>query len=94
MAAANPVVNRWLDLADRVGWTAVQAFFGFLVANVAIDGVVDWGQVLLGAGIAALIGVAKVIIGQNTGTDDTGSLIGQSVIQPPPVAETGTTLKK
>jgi hypothetical protein len=28
--------------------------------------------------------VVKVVIGQNTGAEQTGSLIGQAVIEPPP----------
>lgn len=74
-----PRVNKWLDLLDRVGWTAVQATGGILI---------DWGTTgditLRAAGYAVAIAIGKVLIGQNTGSDDTGALIGTAVIEPPP----------
>jgi hypothetical protein len=82
-----PEVNKWLDLLDRVGWTAVQAAIGALAAYFASGQDFDWSTALyfvLGATLAA---VAKVVVGQNTGTDDTGSLIGQSVVEPPPTSD-------
>ena len=33
-------------------------------------------------GIAALISVLEVVVGQNTGDDDTGGLIGTPVVEP------------
>ena len=33
----NPRVNKWLDLLDRVGWTAIQAAAAALVAYLATD---------------------------------------------------------
>ena len=81
-----PRVNKWLDLLDRAGWTAVQAAIGALAAYLLTDNL-SWKECLIFVGGAVVAAVAKVVIGQNTGTDDTGSLIGQSVIQPPPVAE-------
>lgn len=79
----NPRVNKWLDLLDRAGWTAIQAAGGALIAYLAFDDI-GWEEGLLFVGSATAIAVLKVVIGQNTGTDDTGALIGQSVIEPAP----------
>ncbi len=80
--AASPTVNRWLDLIDRVGWTAVQAAAGSAIAALALD--LDWKQFATVVGTATAISVCKVVVGQNTGTDDSGALIGTPVIEPPP----------
>lgn len=82
----NPVVNRWLDLLDRVGWTAIQAAAAAGVVYLTSGDDLGWSEALTFVGVATIVAVLKVVIGQNTGTDDTGSLIGQSVIEPPPVA--------
>ena len=81
-----PTVNKWLDLLDRSGWTALQAAAAAFITYLATDDI-GWEEGLLFVGTAAAVSVAKVIIGQNTGSDDTGSLIGQSVIEPAPQAE-------
>jgi hypothetical protein len=78
-----PRVNKWLDLIDRAGWTAVQAAAGAIVAYLAFDDI-GWEEGLGFVGTAALVAVVKVVIGQNTGAEQTGSLIGQAVIEPPP----------
>jgi hypothetical protein len=78
-----PVVNKWLDLLDRSGWTAFQAAAAAFITYIATDDI-GWEEGLLFIGTAAAISVAKVVIGQNTGTDDTGALIGQPVIMPAP----------
>lgn len=88
--ATNPIVNKWLDLADRVGWTAIQAASGALLAYLVTDNF-TWEQALAVTATATAIAVLKVLIGQNTGTDDTGSLIGQPVIEPPPIDKPTTT---
>lgn len=81
-----PRVNKWLDLLDRVGWTAVQAAAGAFIAWQATDEV-GWSAALWFVGGAVVVAVAKVVVGQNTGSDDTGSLIGQPVIEPPPTGD-------
>ena len=81
----NPIVNRWLDLADRVGWTAIQAAAAAVIVVLTGDGM-GWEEGAKFVGIAVVIAFCKVIVGQRTGTDDTGSLIGTPVIQPPPEA--------
>ena len=78
-----PKVNKWLDLVDRAGWTAIQAAAGALIAYLAFDDI-GWEEGLLFVASATAVAVAKVVIGQNTGTDDTGALIGQPVIEPAP----------
>jgi len=81
----NPKVNRWLDLLDRAGWTFIQAAAaaGITVLSGATLG---WRAGLTFIGVAGAIAVLKVVVGQNTGTDDTGALIGTPVIEPPPTA--------
>jgi hypothetical protein len=82
----NPVVNKWLDLLDRCGWTAIQAAAG--AAVVFLTNGTDFTWQVFGTFVltATAISVLKVVIGQNTGADDTGSLIGQPVIEPPPTS--------
>ncbi len=79
----NPRVNKWLDLLDRAGWTAIQAASAALVAYLATDDF-TWEQAAVVVGTATLVAVGKVVVGQNTGADDTGALIGQPVIEPAP----------
>jgi hypothetical protein len=81
-----PVVNKWLDLLDRVGWTAIQASAAAAVVFLTNGTDFDWQVLLSFVGTATAIAVLKVVIGQNTGTDNTGSLIGQPVIEPPPTS--------
>lgn len=81
-----PTVNRWLDLLDRAGWTALQAAAAALVVYLASDDI-GWKEGLTFVAIATAIAVCKVLVGQNTGTDDTGSLIGTPVIEPAPKAD-------
>lgn len=76
-------VNKWLDLLDRAGWTAVQAAAGAIITYLALDSI-GWEEGLVFVGVATLVAVCKVVVGQNTGTDDTGALIGKSPIAPPP----------
>jgi len=80
-----PKINKWLDLLDRVGWTAVQAAAatGITVLSGATLG---WRAALTTVAVATAIAVLKVVVGQNTGTDNSGSLIGTPVIEPPPEA--------
>lgn len=86
-----PVVNKWLDLLDRAGWTAIQASAGAALGALALD--VSWDQVGAIVGMATAIAVCKVIIGQNTGDDDTGALIGTPVIEPAPVDVDSTNIR-
>ena len=81
-----PRVNKWLDLLDRAGWTAVQASAGAVIAWQATDQV-GWQAALWFVAGATVVAVAKVVVGQNTGTDNTGALIGTSVIEPDPKAK-------
>jgi hypothetical protein len=81
-----PRVNKWLDLLDRAGWTAIQAAAGALITYLAFDDI-GWEEGLLFVASATAVAVAKVVIGQNTGSDDTGALIGSPVIEPAPQDE-------
>lgn len=53
-----------IDLAERVGWTAVQTFLAVLVASgwFSVDGVVDT-SILQRAGIAAIAAVLALLKG-------------------------------
>lgn len=79
-----PRVNKWLDLLDRAGWTAVQSAAAAALAALTLN--LGWEELLVVVGTATGIAVLKVVVGQNTGSDNTGSLIGQPVIEPPPDA--------
>jgi hypothetical protein len=79
-----PRVNKWLDLLDRAGWTGVQAAAGALALYLSGQGVLTWKGAGIVIGIAILGAIVKVQVGQRTGADDTGSLIGTAVIEPPP----------
>lgn len=79
-----PRVNKWLDLLDRAGWTAIQTTAGLVVAGTIFGG--NWQYALTTLAVAVAGAVLKVKVGQNTGTDDTGALVGQPVIEPPPKA--------
>ena len=78
-----PRVNKWLDLLDRAGWTAVQAAAAAFITYLAFDDI-GWEEGVLFVLSATAVAVCKVVVGQNTGTDDTGALIGASPIAPPP----------
>lgn len=82
-----PRVNKWLDLLDRAGWTGVQTAAGALALYLTGEGVLTWKGALIVVGVAVLGAVAKVQVGQNTGSDDTGALIGTPVVEPAPNAD-------
>ena len=82
-----PRVNKWLDLLDRAGWTGIQATAAAVITYLTDTDSISWETGVKFVAIAAAIAVMKVVVGQNTGTDDTGALIGTSVIEPAPVAE-------
>ena len=77
----NPIVHKYVDLADRVIWTGLAAAAGAVITALATDGI-GWEEALTFVGVTTLITVCKVIVGQNTGKDDTGALIGQPVCDP------------
>lgn len=79
-----PRVNKWLDLLDRVGWTAVQAAAGALALYLSGQGVLTWKGAGIVVVVAVLGAIVKVTVGQNTGEGDDGSLIGTPVVEPPP----------
>lgn len=54
-------MNRWTDLIERVGWTALQAAIGVLAGVNIADATTDWTLVLSAAGIAALVAALKVL---------------------------------
>ena len=53
----------FLDAAERVFWTAVQAFLGVLLASGLFDQLgLNWEDALKVAGMAALAAVAKTLL--------------------------------
>jgi hypothetical protein len=82
----HPRVDRWLDLLDRTLWTAIEAAAAALLTWWVTDGI-GWEEALIFIGTATVLAVAKTIAGQRSGQDETGSLIGQPVVTPPPKAE-------
>lgn len=80
-----PRVNKWLDLLDRAGWTALQAAAGAGI-TVLSGATLGWRAALTFVASSTAVAVLKVVVGQNTGTDDTGALIGTPVVEPPPVS--------
>jgi hypothetical protein len=72
-------VNKWLDLLDRAGWTAIQSAAGAALAAMTLD--LGWEEFLVVVGTATAVAVLKVVTGQNTGPDDTGSLIGTPTVE-------------
>jgi len=87
----SPRVNKWLDLLDRAGWTAVQAAAAAGILVLTGEGVVTWTSAAIFIASAAAVSVLKVIVGQNTGADDTGALIGTAVIEPAPTGSGAVT---
>lgn len=81
-----PRVSKSLDFLDRVGWTIIVAVLSALLTVVTSNDI-GWQEAVKFVVIAAIGTALKVLAGQNTGTDDTGALIGKPVIEPPPVAE-------
>lgn len=74
-----PKVNRWLDLLDRVGWTAIQSSAG--AALTALTTNVTWEQGLAFVGVTTLTAVIKVVIAQNTGDDNLGAAVPGNVLE-------------
>lgn len=54
-------MKSFVDLLERAGWTAVQAFVGVLAGVNLTAGGTDWGLVLTSAGVAALVAALKVL---------------------------------
>jgi len=79
----DPRVNKWLDLLDRAGWTALQAAAAAGVTFLTNGAEFSWQALFTFVGIATAVSVLKVIVGQNTGSSGDGSLIGTPVIEPP-----------
>lgn len=72
-------VNRWLDFADRVGWTLVQSAAAAAVTALMSDNI-SWAAAAKFVAIAAAIAVCKVVAAQNTGSDDLGAAVPGQVL--------------
>jgi hypothetical protein len=73
-------VNRWLDLLDRAGWTAIQAAAGAGLAAILTDGM-TWEAALVAVGTATLVAICKVVLAQRAGTDDLGAAVPGKVLE-------------
>lgn len=76
----NVRINKWLDLLDRAGWTAIQAAAGAGIAALA-TATISWEAALISVGSATLLAVCKVVIAQKSGTDDLGAAVPGKVIE-------------
>lgn len=65
--------KKYLDLLERTGWTAVQAFAGVLIAQAAISDV-DWAATFAAAGIAAGIAALKCLMAFQFSNPDSAAL--------------------
>lgn len=66
----------WLDLAERVGFTALQAFAAtFVVGAVSDFGDVDLWQRALVAAVAAALAVVKGVAAQRVGDPDSAAML-------------------
>jgi hypothetical protein len=74
-------VNRWLDLLDRAGWTAIQAATGATIAALATESI-SWKAAGISVGVATLTAVCKVVVAQQSGTDDLGAAVPGHVLEP------------
>lgn len=63
--------TKYLDLLERVGWTAVEAFLGYFIAT----GGKLTENVWQGAGAAALIATAKCIVAFRVGSTNTAATL-------------------
>jgi hypothetical protein len=77
-------INKWLDLLDRAGWTAVEVAAGSFLVALTTDAV-DWQHALATTAVATGVAVCKVVIAQNAvGQDGLGDAIpGAEVIEEP-----------
>lgn len=73
-------VNKWLDLLDRAGWTAIQAAGAAIITALATDGI-GWEEALTFVGTATLLAVCKVVVAQRTGVDDLGAAVPGHVLE-------------
>lgn len=66
--------EKYLDLLERTGWTAVQGFVG-VIAGLSIAGQgVEWDTVFISAGVAALVAAAKCILAFQFNNPDSAAL--------------------
>jgi len=79
--AQTVVVNRWKDLLDRAGWTAIQASAGALFVWLTSDGV-TWQNGAKAVAVATAIAVVKVVLAQRVGDTNDGAAIPGGVIEP------------
>lgn len=66
-------VNKYLDFAERVGWTAIQAAAGATL--IALSGAVSWESGLKFVGVTTATAALKVIVAQQVGDRGSGDAI-------------------
>jgi hypothetical protein len=75
-----PRVNKWLDLLDRVAWTAIQAAAGATFAALVTEGM-SWEAAVVAVGTATLLAVCKVLVAQRMGTNELGAAVPGNVLE-------------
>jgi hypothetical protein len=76
-----------IDAAERIAWTAIQAFIGTLLASPVFDNLgLGWQDALKVAAFAALASVAKNILALQVGNDNTGQLGADTYVNVEPPA--------
>jgi len=73
----NPRINKLMDFAERVGWTAVYLIAAQFITWSTSGDAFEWKTFGIAVGLAA----AKVIVAQNLGKSNDGAL--PSPIEPP-----------
>ncbi len=76
-----------IDAAERIVWTAIQAFIATLLASPVFDDLgLGWQDALKVALFAALASVAKNLLALQIGNDNTGQLGADTYVNKEPVA--------
>lgn len=75
----NVKVNKWVDLADRAGWTFIQS----AAASFVVLGWDGWQDVLKVAIGAAIVSIGKTSVAQRVGDSPVGDMVpGASAVEP------------
>lgn len=76
----NVRVNKWLDLLDRAGWTAVETAAGS-VLTILTGATLGWRAALTVVGTSTLIAVCKVVVAQRAGRNELGAAVPGQVLE-------------
>jgi ABC-type nickel/cobalt efflux system permease component RcnA len=83
--AQRKIVNQARDLAERVGWTFIQAWVALGALDALNSGIsLSVGHQLVVSGTAALAATVKVLIAQRLGRTNDGAAIPGGVVDTAP----------